>query len=53
MPLRSPIRFGSFFAQVVAQAGPRPVLIEWDADVPDWAVLQAEAARAGAVMAAS
>ena len=41
------------FAQVVAQAGPRPVLIEWDADVPDWAVLQAEAARAGAVMAAS
>lgn len=26
--------------------GPRPILIEWDNDVPDWPVLRAEAARA-------
>lgn len=30
----------------LARSGPRPLLIEWDADVPDWPVLQAEAARA-------
>ena len=29
-----------------ARSGPRPVLIEWDTDVPDWPVLEAEAARA-------
>jgi uncharacterized protein (UPF0276 family) len=26
--------------------GARPVLIEWDADVPDWPELEAQAARA-------
>ncbi len=30
----------------LARSGPRPVLIEWDNDVPDWPVLAAEAARA-------
>ena len=30
----------------LAQSGPKPVLIEWDNDVPDWPVLEAEAARA-------
>ncbi|MGR3758945.1 MNIO family bufferin maturase [Roseobacteraceae bacterium NS-SX3] len=30
----------------LAKCGPRPVLIEWDNDVPDWPVLMAEAARA-------
>lgn len=30
----------------LAQTGPRPVLVEWDTDVPDWATLRAEAARA-------
>jgi len=28
------------------RSGPRPVLIEWDADVPDWPVLADEARRA-------
>lgn len=28
------------------RTGPLPVLIEWDADVPDWPVLAAEASRA-------
>lgn len=27
------------------RSGPRPVLVEWDTDVPDWPVLAAEAAR--------
>ncbi|SLN48156.1 MNIO family bufferin maturase [Roseisalinus antarcticus] len=30
----------------LARTGPRPVLIEWDTDVPDWPVLRQEAARA-------
>jgi len=32
----------------LTRSGPRPVLIEWDTDVPDWPVLEAEAARAHA-----
>ncbi|MGD9862406.1 MAG: DUF692 family multinuclear iron-containing protein [Pseudodonghicola sp.] len=35
----------------LARSGPRPVLIEWDNDVPDWPVLEAEAARAAAALA--
>jgi len=31
--------------------GPRPVLIEWDTDVPDWPDLAAEAARARTALA--
>jgi uncharacterized protein (UPF0276 family) len=38
------------YAHVIARAGARPTLIEWDNDVPDWAVLQAEAARAASVL---
>ncbi len=30
----------------LAQSGPRPILIEWDTDMPDWPVLRAEALRA-------
>jgi hypothetical protein len=30
--------------------GPKPVLIEWDNDVPDWDMLEAEAARAAALL---
>ena len=37
--------------RVLDRAGPRPVLIEWDTDVPDWPVLEAEAARAGRALA--
>ena len=33
------------------QTGPRPLLIEWDTDVPDWPVLAAEARRAEAALA--
>lgn len=31
---------------VLEKSGPKPVLIEWDTDVPDWPVLRAEAERA-------
>ncbi len=41
------------FAHTVAKSGPKPVLIEWDADVPDWPVLRAEADRAGAILQAA
>lgn len=35
----------------LAQSGPRPVLIEWDANVPDWPVLAEEARRAERALA--
>ena len=36
----------------LARSGPRPILVEWDTDVPAWPVLAAEAARAGAALQA-
>ena len=36
----------TLFDHVVARAGARPALVEWDNDVPEWDVLEAEAARA-------
>lgn len=35
---------------VLEKSGPRPTLIEWDTDVPDWATLTLEAARAEAAL---
>ena len=35
----------------LALSGPRPVLVEWDNDVPDWPVLAHEAMRAGNALA--
>lgn len=40
----------ALYAHVIAKAGPRPTLIEWDNDVPEWPVLAAEAARAARVL---
>ncbi|NIZ15141.1 DUF692 domain-containing protein [Phaeobacter sp. HF9A] len=34
----------------LTRSGARPVLVEWDTDVPDWPVLAAEAARAAAAL---
>lgn len=42
----------SLYAHTLAKAGPRPTLIEWDNDVPDWPTLRDEAARAAALLAA-
>lgn len=41
----------ALYAALLDRAGPLPTLIEWDNDVPDWAVLAAEAARAAAMIA--
>jgi len=41
----------ALYAQVIARTGPKPTLIEWDNDVPDWPVLAAEAGRAARIMA--
>ncbi len=38
------------YARTIARIGPVPTLIEWDNDVPSFAVLAAEAARAGDIM---
>jgi uncharacterized protein (UPF0276 family) len=38
------------FRQTVTLAGPLPTLVEWDADVPSWAVLLEEAARAEEIL---
>ncbi|MCR8547219.1 DUF692 domain-containing protein [Salipiger sp. P9] len=35
----------------LARSGPKPVLIEWDTDVPDWPVLAEEARRAEEALA--
>ncbi|MDQ2089242.1 MNIO family bufferin maturase [Marimonas arenosa] len=43
----------ALFDYTLARSGPRPALIEWDNDVPDWPVLAAEAARAGAALSRS
>jgi uncharacterized protein (UPF0276 family) len=42
----------SLFAEVVRLAGPRPTLVEWDNDLPEWPLLAAEAARANAILQA-
>jgi uncharacterized protein len=38
------------FAHAVERIGPVPTLIEWDANVPDWRTLHAEAKRAEAIL---
>src|ERR1700730_15751734 len=38
----------ALFGKLIVRAGPLPTLIEWDNDVPDWAVLLAEALAAQA-----
>jgi uncharacterized protein (UPF0276 family) len=41
------------YAHAVRLIGPVPTLIEWDADVPAWSTLKAEADRAEAIMLAT
>ena len=40
----------ALYDHVIARGGPRPTLIEWDTDVPDWPELRAEAERADRVL---
>jgi uncharacterized protein (UPF0276 family) len=41
----------TLLAHVLEKTGPKPVLVEWDNDVPDWPVLEAEAQRAARALA--
>lgn len=41
----------ALYGDVVARLGPMPTLVEWDNDVPAWALLRAEADRADAILA--
>jgi len=36
----------ALLARALKRSGPQPVLIEWDSDIPEWAVLMDHAARA-------
>lgn len=49
-PVADPV--WALYAEVIAAIGPQPTLIEWDNDVPPFATLLAEAARADAVLQA-
>jgi uncharacterized protein (UPF0276 family) len=40
----------SLYAHTIKRGGPRPTLIEWDTDVPDWPTLRAEAERAASIL---
>ncbi len=50
-PVADPV--WALYARVIGETGPLPTLIEWDADLPAWETLAAEAARAERVMAAA
>lgn len=41
----------ALYAHTLTKSGPRPTLIEWDTDVPDWPTLAAEAERAAKALA--
>ncbi|MDJ0631239.1 MAG: DUF692 domain-containing protein [Rhodobacter sp.] len=43
----------ALYEHTIARGGPKPTLIEWDNDVPDWPVLRAEAARAAPILQAA
>ena len=40
----------TLYEHTIRTGGPKPTLIEWDTDVPEWPVLEAEAARAKAAL---
>ena len=46
-------RVWKLFRQVIQRIGPLPTLIEWDADIPAWPDLQAEAVMAEVLMGMS
>jgi uncharacterized protein len=43
----------TLYAHVVTRAGPRPTLIEWDNDVPDWPTLRDQALKAETMLTAA
>ncbi|MCR4264963.1 DUF692 domain-containing protein [Nitratireductor sp. ZSWI3] len=47
-PVADPV--WTLYEEVIARCGPINTLVEWDADVPDWPVLQSEAAAAQRIL---
>ena len=47
-PVSDPV--WSLYRTIIGQTGPLPTLVEWDADVPEWPVLKAEAEAAQAIL---
>ena len=43
----------ALYDYTIARGGPKPTLIEWDNDVPDWPTLSAEATRAAPILQAA
>jgi uncharacterized protein len=43
-------RVWELYAAVIARAGPKPTLIEWDTDIPAYEMLMAEAEKASSVL---
>lgn len=41
----------ALYERVIARGGPKPTLIEWDNEIPAWAILHAEAQQADRVLA--
>ena len=41
----------NLYRDIVSRIGPRPTLIEWDSNLPDWPVLRAQALTARQIMA--
>ncbi|TVQ59693.1 MAG: DUF692 domain-containing protein [Rhodobacteraceae bacterium] len=41
----------ALYAALIARVGPLPTLVEWDADIPDWPILRAEAEAVEHVLA--
>lgn len=48
-PIADPV--WELYRRVVAGIGPKPTLVEWDSDLPDWPVLRAQALTARRIMA--
>lgn len=40
----------ALYGETIARSGPKPTLIEWDNDVPEWEILEGEAARAASLL---
>ena len=47
-PVADPV--WALYHHVLDRIGPRPTLVEWDNDVPDWSILKREAALADAIL---
>lgn len=47
-PVKDPV--WSLYEELIARTGPIATLVEWDNDVPQWAILRAEAEAAGRIL---